>query len=64
MAVNMWKKSLKNVESDNSKLLYETILDFIQLNGTYFLNKPHTMATSEPFLALVHEKNLFNTSLN
>ena len=27
-AVNMWKNSLKNVESDNNKILYETLLDF------------------------------------
>jgi len=40
----MWKNSLKNVESDNNKILYETLLDFfLQQNGTYFLNKPHTM---------------------
>jgi len=24
----MWKKSLKNVESDNNKILYEILLDF------------------------------------
>jgi len=37
----MWKNSLKNVESDNNKILYETLLDFfLQRNGTYFLNKP------------------------
>jgi len=37
---NMWKNSLKNVESDNNKILYETLLDFfLQGNGTYFLNK-------------------------
>jgi len=24
MAANMWKNSLKNVESDNNKILYET----------------------------------------
>jgi len=36
MAANMWKNSLKNVESDNNKILYETL----QRNGTYFLNKP------------------------
>jgi len=24
----MWKDSLKNVESDNNKILYETLLDF------------------------------------
>jgi len=28
MAVNMWKNSLKNVESDNNKILYKTLLDF------------------------------------
>ena len=40
MAENMWKNSLKNVESDN-KVLYETLLDFfLQQNSTYFLNKP------------------------
>ena len=42
MAVNMWKNSLKNVESDNNKILYDNLLDFfLQRNGTYFLNKPH-----------------------
>jgi len=28
MAANMWKNSLKNVESDNNKILYEILLDF------------------------------------
>jgi len=28
MAANMWKNSLENVESDNNKILYETLLDF------------------------------------
>jgi len=28
MAANMWKNILKNVESDNNKVLYETLLDF------------------------------------
>ena len=28
MAVNMWKNSLKNVGSDNNKILYETLLNF------------------------------------
>jgi len=27
MAANMWKNILKNVESDNNKILYETLLD-------------------------------------
>ena len=39
----MWKNSLKNVEPDNNKILYETLLDFfLQQNSTYFLNKPRT----------------------
>jgi len=28
MAANMWKNSLKNVESDNNKILYQILLDF------------------------------------
>ena len=28
MAVNMWKNGLKTVESDNNKILYETLLNF------------------------------------
>jgi len=41
MAANMWKISLKNVEFDNNKILYETLLFFfLQRNGTYFMNKP------------------------
>jgi len=40
MAANMWKNSLKNIESDDNKTLYETLLDFLERNGTYFLNKP------------------------
>ena len=28
VAANMWKNSLKNVESDNNKILYETLIDF------------------------------------
>jgi len=29
MTANMWENSLKNVESDNNKIVYETLLDFI-----------------------------------
>jgi len=44
MAASMWRNSLKNVESDNNKILYETLLDFFsQRNGTYFLNKPRIL---------------------
>jgi len=36
MAAIMWKNSSKNVESDNNKILYETLLDFfLQRNGTF-----------------------------
>ena len=28
MVENMWKNSVKNVESDNNKILYKTLLDF------------------------------------
>ena len=35
----MWKNSLKNVESDNNKILYETLLDF------YGVNKPRMTET-------------------
>jgi len=28
MATNMWKNSLKNVESDDNKILYENLLDY------------------------------------
>jgi hypothetical protein len=46
MAANMLKNSLKDVESDNNKILYKTLLDFfLQRNGTYFLNKPRTQCS-------------------
>jgi len=38
MVVNMWKNSLKNVESDNNKMLYETLLDFFTAKR-YFLSQ-------------------------
>jgi len=28
MAANMWENSLKNVESDDNKILYEILIDF------------------------------------
>jgi len=43
MAANMWENSLKNVESENNKILYETLLDFLQRNSKYFLNKPRIL---------------------
>ena len=41
-AAHMWKNSFKNVESDNNKILYKTLIVFLQRNGTYFLNKPRS----------------------
>jgi len=38
MAANVWKNSLKNVESDNNKVLYETLLDF------FFTAKRHLIS--------------------
>jgi len=29
MAANMWKNNLKNVEYDNNKILYQTLLAFL-----------------------------------
>ena len=39
MAANMWKNSLKNVESDNNKILYETLLDFFFTAKRYVLSE-------------------------
>ena len=40
MAANMWENSLKNVESDNNKTLYKTLVNFFT-GKQYFFNKPH-----------------------
>ena len=54
MASNMWKNTLKNVESDNNKILYETLLDFfLQRNGTYCLNKPRIYRSTYDYLLAV-----------
>ena len=48
MAANMWKNSLKNVESDNNKILYENLLKFFsQRNHIYFLNNYRTTETKK-----------------
>jgi len=39
MAANMWKNSLKNVESDNNKILYETLLNFFFTVKCYLLSE-------------------------
>jgi hypothetical protein len=37
MAANMWENSLKNVKSDNNKILYETLLDFFTAKRYLFV---------------------------
>jgi len=55
MVANMWKNSLKNVESDNNKILYENLLDlFLQQNGTYFLNKSRSIRVARRCRHLWH----------
>ena len=39
MAANMWENSLKNVESDKYKILYETLLDFFFTAKRYLLSE-------------------------
>ena len=39
IAANMWKNSLKNVESDNNKILYETLLEFFFTTKRYLLSE-------------------------
>jgi len=39
MVANMWKNSLKNVESDNNKILYETLFDFFFTAKRYLLSE-------------------------
>jgi len=39
MAAIMWKNSLKNVESDNNKMLYETLFDLFFTAKRYLLSE-------------------------
>jgi len=36
MATNMWKNSLKKIESDNNKILYETLHNFFTVKRYLF----------------------------
>jgi len=48
MTANMWKNSLKNVESDRNKFFLRNLIRFfLQRNGTYFLNKLRISPTVE-----------------
>jgi len=52
---NTWKNSLKNVESDNNKILYEILLDFffLQRKGSYFLSKHRiSISTSISYISI------------
>jgi len=62
MAANMWKNSLKNVECDNNKILYETLIDFfLQRNGTYFMNKPRVMIARKTAIISLNRVNRLYT---
>jgi len=39
MVAHMWKNRLKNVESGNNKILYETLLDFLFTVKRYLLSE-------------------------
>ena len=39
IAANMWKNSLKNAESDNNKILYKILLDFVYSEKGYLLSE-------------------------
>jgi len=39
MAANMWKNSLKNLESGNNTILYETFLDIFFTAKRYLLSE-------------------------
>jgi len=39
MAANVWKNSLKNVESDNNNIVYETLLDFFFTAKRYLFSE-------------------------
>ena len=39
MAANMWKNSLKTVESDDNKILYESLTDFFFTAKLYLLSE-------------------------
>jgi len=63
MASNMWKNSLNNVESDNNKILYETLFDFLQRNGTYLLNKPRIYITKYAYKAKLRRVRVINVEV-
>ena len=49
------ENGLKNVESDNNKILYEILLEFfLQRNGIFFLNKPRIYVRATCFDLVGH----------
>ena len=55
------ENGLKNAESDKNKILHETLLDFLQRNGTYCLNK-HRIINVKKSLYIQYQ--LFLSDLN
>jgi len=53
MAANMWKNSLKNVESDKNKILYETLIDF-------FITKRYLVSEQVSYLEKLLRKFKFH----
>ena len=53
------EKLFEEVKSDNNKMLYETLLDILKRNGTYFLNKPSiiNLYTATTLLVISHKKS-------
>jgi len=47
MAANIWKNSLKNVESDNSKILYEILFDSFFTTKRYLLSEYVSLELSQ-----------------
>jgi len=51
----MWKNSLKNVESDNNKNLYKTLLDFFcsEMVLTFWISLVHINIQEENLLLIL-----------
>ena len=63
MAANMWKNSLKNAESDNNKILYETLLHFFFYSKTvltFWISLVETTNNSEAWKASSTKSQLWN----
>jgi len=63
------ENSLKNIDSDNNKILYEILINFfLQRNSTYFLNKPCIyklviLTVKYKIVTSVHDYEQFNFNI-